>query len=120
MRQRSGPAPGEAFPFSRRRWIQRWTRCIKDSEVRSNGQQREPSRDRHPLGTMAAAAGAAAMMAESSFGALSALTATAMGVGWAAELFGTGGFGLGEAFASRPPTSNGAVGLSAPAVIQMA
>jgi len=59
------------------------------------------------------------MRAESPFGALTTLTATAMGVGWAAELFGIGAFGLGEAFASRPPTSNGAVGLSGPAVIQM-
>ena len=43
--------------------------------------------------TVAPAAGAAAMMAASPFGAL---TATAMGVGWAAELFGTGVFGSGR------------------------
>jgi hypothetical protein len=43
--------------------------------------------------TVAPAAGGAAMMAASAFGALTALTATARGVGWADELFGTGGFG---------------------------
>ena len=46
--------------------------------------------------------------------------ATAMGIGCAAELLGTGGLCLGEAFASRPPTANKSVGLSVPAAIQMA
>jgi hypothetical protein len=45
---------------------------------------------------VAPAAGAAAMMAAPPFGALTALTATARGVGWAAELFGTGVFGSGR------------------------
>ena len=46
--------------------------------------------------------------------------ATAIGIGCAAELFGTGGAWLGEAFASRPSTTNGSVGSRAPAVMQMA
>ncbi len=46
--------------------------------------------------------------------------ATAMGIACAAELFGTGGLWLGEAFASRPSMSNASVESSASAVLQMA
>jgi hypothetical protein len=92
MRKRSGPAPGEAFPFSRRRWAQSWTRCIILA-----------------LTALVVMWSGASMVA-----------ATAMGVGCAAGLFGAGGLCLGEAFASRPLTANAAVGLSTPAAIQMA
>ncbi len=46
--------------------------------------------------------------------------AAAMGIGCAAELFGTGGLWLGEAFASRPSMTYSSMRSSAPVAIQMA
>jgi hypothetical protein len=79
-------------------------------------------RERMPPGLVAALVLALiALAVRCSVGSMAAResTATAPGVGCAAELFGTGGPCLGEALASRPPTANGAAGLTARAAIQM-